>query len=88
METAFRLYDEEEKGKITLENLKRVSQEVKLDIPESELIEMIKVADRNGDGEVTMDDFKRVMRKVGYLPVEAPPSEKPPAPENPPEQYQ
>ena len=30
IETAFRLYDEEEKGKITFENLKRVSQEVKL----------------------------------------------------------
>ena len=68
VETAFRLYDEEEKGKITFENLKRVAQDVKLDIDDEELKEMIKVADRNNDGEVTFDDFKRVMRKSGYLP--------------------
>ncbi len=67
IETAFRLYDEEEKGKITFENLKRVSQEVKLAIDDEELHEMIRVADRNNDGEVTFEDFRRVMRKAGYL---------------------
>jgi len=65
---AFRLYDEEEKGKISFENLKRVTQEVKLEIDDAELQEMIKVADTNGDGEVTFDDFKRIMKKIGYLP--------------------
>ena len=40
---------------------------MKLDIPVEEMEEMIKVADRNGDGEVTLDDFKRIMRKMGYI---------------------
>eukprot|EP00826_Nyctotherus_ovalis_P036022 TRINITY_DN3150_c0_g1_i2.p1 TRINITY_DN3150_c0_g1~~TRINITY_DN3150_c0_g1_i2.p1 ORF type:complete len:139 (-),score=56.70 TRINITY_DN3150_c0_g1_i2:167-583(-) len=67
VEIAFRLYDEEDKGKITLENLKNVANEVKLDIPVEELEDMIRVADRDGDGEVTLEDFKRIMRKMGYL---------------------
>ena len=65
------MYDEEDKGKITLENLKNIANEVKLDIPVEELEDMIKVADRDGDGEVTLDDFKRIMRKMGYLEDQA-----------------
>ena len=35
------------------------------DIPEEELAEMIAEADRDGDGQVTLDDFVRVMRRKG-----------------------
>ena len=67
MEIAFRLYDKEDRGRITLENLMAIVNEVKMDIPIDELKDMIGVADRNNDGEVTFEDFKRIMTKIGYI---------------------
>ena len=43
---AFRLFDDEEKGKISLRNLKRVAKELGEQMTDEELIEMIEEADR------------------------------------------
>ena len=63
---AFKLFDKDGKGVVVLEDLKRVNQELKEDITEEELIEMIQFIDRSqdGDGILSQRDFVRLARKV------------------------
>lgn len=66
----FALFDEEEKGKISLRNLKRIAQELGESLTDDELQEMIEEADRDGDGLINPEDFYRVMRKRGGNPLD------------------
>merc|ERR1711967_97233 len=52
-------------GKISLRNLRRVAQELGENIDEEELQDMINQADRDGDGEINLDEFYRIMKKKG-----------------------
>ncbi|XP_066582989.1 uncharacterized protein [Prorops nasuta] len=61
---AFRLFDDDETGKITLKNLKRVAKELGENLTDEELQEMIDEADRDGDGEISQDEFLRIMKKT------------------------
>lgn len=61
---AFRLFDDDETGKISFKNLKRVSMELGEKMTDEELQEMIDEADRDGDGEVNQDEFLRIMKKT------------------------
>lgn len=61
---AFRLFDDDDTGKITFKNLKRVSKELGENLTDEELHEMIDEADRDGDGEVSQEEFLRVMKKT------------------------
>lgn len=61
---AFRLFDDDETGKISFKNLKRVAQELGEKISDEELMEMIEEADRDGDGEINEEEFMRVMKKT------------------------
>ncbi len=47
---AFRLFDTENKGKISLNDLKKVAKELGESLREEELIAMIEEFDRDGDG--------------------------------------
>lgn len=67
MEKAFRLFDDDETGRITFRNLKRVAKELGEDMTDEELQEMIDEADREGTGEVSLDDFKRIMKKTNVF---------------------
>merc|ERR1712086_331903 len=49
---AFRLFDDDETGAITLKNLQRVAKELGERMTTEELQEMIEEADRDGDGVV------------------------------------
>ena len=61
---AFRLFDDDETGYISFNNLKRVAHELGEEMTDVELQEMIDEADRGGDGKVSLEDFCRVMKKV------------------------
>ncbi|CAG8632318.1 709_t:CDS:2, partial [Ambispora leptoticha] len=47
----FAMFDDDETGKISFKNLKRVAQELNENMDDNELREMIEEADKNGDGE-------------------------------------
>ena len=53
----FRLFDDDETGKISFKNLKRVAKQLFLCMPDKEIQKMIKEADRDGDGEVNQKEF-------------------------------
>ncbi|KAI5747962.1 hypothetical protein M8J77_020412 [Diaphorina citri] len=66
LERAFDLFDDDETGTITLRNLRRVARQLGEDEGEEELQAMIDAADRRGVGEVSLEDFKHVMRKATW----------------------
>merc|ERR1740129_257455 len=61
---AFRLFDDDETGFITLKNLRRVAKEIGENMADEELQEMIEEADRDGDGQVGEEEFLRMMKKT------------------------
>ena len=61
---AFHLFDDDETGKISFKNLKRVAKELGENMTDEELQEMIDEADRDGDGEINEDEFLRIMKKT------------------------
>merc|ERR1712227_657233 len=61
---AFRLFDDDDTGKISFKNLKRVSKELGENMTDEELQEMIDEADRDGDGEINEEEFLRIMKKT------------------------
>jgi len=64
---AFRLFDDDESGKISLKNLRRVAKELGETMTDDELQEMIDEADRDGDGEISEEDFIRIMKKTNLF---------------------
>ena len=64
---AFRLFDDENSGHITFKSLKRVARELGEALTDEEIQEMIDEADRDGDGEVTEEDFVRIMKKTALF---------------------
>merc|ERR1719245_972877 len=61
---AFRLFDDDETGFITLKNLRRVAKDIGENMSDEELQEMIDEADRDGDGQINEDEFLRIMQKT------------------------
>ncbi|XP_029654828.1 caltractin-like [Octopus sinensis] len=64
---AFKLFDDDETGKISFKNLKRVARELGENLTDEELQEMIDEADKDGDGEVNEDEFVRIIRKTSLF---------------------
>ncbi|OTF81038.1 hypothetical protein BLA29_007628 [Euroglyphus maynei] len=61
---AFQLFDTNRTGKITFDDLKRVSNELGEKITDDELMEMIQEADLDGDKAVDCQEFLRIMKKT------------------------
>merc|ERR1711937_1017742 len=61
---AFRLVDDDETGRISFKNLKRVAKELGETMTDEELQEMVDEADRDGDGEINEEEFLRIMKKT------------------------
>ena len=66
----FRLFDDDQTGKISFRNLKKIALELGEGLSDDELHEMIEEADRDGDGLINFDEFYRVMRKRGNNPLD------------------
>lgn len=60
---AFALFDADGKGKVTLDDLKRVSNELCGNMTDDALAEMIKSADSDGDSEISYEDFVKIIKK-------------------------
>merc|ERR1712188_50846 len=59
---AFSLFDDDKTGKISLQNLKRVAKELGETMTEDELMEVITESDKDGDGELSLDEFLAIMK--------------------------
>jgi centrin-3 len=58
---AFRLFDTDGRGMITVDDLKRVMQEIGQAIEDKELQSMIREFDSDGKGGVNEDEFVKIM---------------------------
>ncbi|KAL9643977.1 hypothetical protein ABK040_005445 [Willaertia magna] len=58
---AFKLFDEDNKGKITLKNLKKIAREIGENMSEEELQAMIDEFDLDQDGEINENEFIAIM---------------------------
>merc|ERR1711924_450004 len=65
IEKVFKLFDDDKTNKISFRNLARVAEELVENIDDEELQDMITQADRDGDGEINIDEFYRTMKKKG-----------------------
>ncbi|CCI42597.1 unnamed protein product [Albugo candida] len=66
----FRLFDDDNTGKISFRNLKRVCTELGENLTDQEMQEMIDEADRDGDGLINEEEFFRVMKKRSENPLD------------------
>merc|ERR1739848_882718 len=57
IEKVFKLFDNDSTNKISFRNLARVAEELGESIDDEELQDMINQADRDGDGEINLDEF-------------------------------
>lgn len=60
---AFRLFDKDDKGRITLKDLRRVAKEIDEPLTEQELLMIMKESDKDGDGDIGEQDWIRTMSR-------------------------
>lgn len=58
---AFKLLDDDQTGKISLRNLRRVARELGEQLTDEELRAMIDEFDKDGDGEINLEEFTVIM---------------------------
>ena len=63
---AFRLFDKDDDGQISVMELKEVFEGLNYHFTEMQLVEMLKSIDDNGDGRVDIDEFVCVMKGNMY----------------------
>ena len=61
---AFRFFDDDNLGKISFKNLKRVAKDLGEPLSDDYLKGLLEDADRDGDGEIGYDEYMRIMRRV------------------------
>ena len=69
MEQAFSLFDKDQDGNVSFEDLKAITDELGENLTEQELLDMIKEADRQKKGMIAKEDFMRVLSKSGLFGV-------------------
>jgi Ca2+-binding EF-hand superfamily protein len=62
----FRLFDDDDSGAITLNDLLRVARELGETMTQAELKEMIDRADLDGDGVISPEEFINIMCKKSF----------------------
>lgn len=66
IQKVFNLFDDDQTGKISLRNLKRVAKELGETMTDAELLEMIERADADQDGEINAEEFYAIMTKKTF----------------------
>ena len=61
---AFKLFDEDNTGRISLRNLRRVARELGENLSDDELQVMIDEFDKDGDGEINENEFLGIMKQT------------------------
>ncbi|KAB0348252.1 hypothetical protein FD754_013109 [Muntiacus muntjak] len=61
---AFKLFDDDDTGSISLNNIKRVAKERGENLTDDELQKMLDEADHDGDAEINKEEFLKVMQKT------------------------
>lgn len=64
---AYRLFTQDEERDVTLHDLRRIAKELREDVPDNVLKDMIREATGGGLGAVSMEDFEDVMRRAGVF---------------------
>merc|ERR1712159_196188 len=67
MVKAFRLFDDDGTGAVTLKNLKRVAKESGQMLDDNELQEMLDDADKDGDGVLNEEEFLAMMKVLALF---------------------
>ena len=67
VEKAYKLFTRGEEREITITDLKRVAKELREDVPESVLRDMVREAKGGGLGAVGKEEFEGVMRRAGVF---------------------
>ena len=63
IQKVFNLFDDDQTGRISVRNLKRVAKELGETMSDAELLEMVERADADGDGEISPEEFYAIMTK-------------------------
>ena len=61
---AFKLFDEDNTGRISLRNLRRIAREMQENLSDDELQAMIDEFDKDGDGEISEAEFLAIMKQT------------------------
>jgi centrin-3 len=61
---AFRLFDEENSGFISLKNLRRIARELGEQLSDDELQAMIDEFDKDNDGQISKEEFLAIMKQT------------------------
>jgi centrin-3 len=61
---AFKLFDEDNTGRISLRNLRRVARELGENLSDDELQAMIDEFDKDADGEINENEFLNIMKQT------------------------
>ena len=64
---AFQLFDDDQSGKISLKNLKRVARELGEALNDDEIQAMIDEFDKDEDGEISLEEFSNIMKQSTLL---------------------
>ena len=64
----FRIYDDDDNGLISADNLTRCANDLMETVTEEEVNMMIEMADRNKKGGVDLEDFIELMKEMNLIP--------------------
>ncbi|XP_076958221.1 caltractin-like [Bidens hawaiensis] len=63
---AFHILDVDKNGKISISDIKKSAKELGVHLTGTQIESMVKVAGRNDDGEVNLEDFLKMMKATSF----------------------